>query len=94
MGLTQHWYQPMSKTQEKRARRLAEQQAFLKERRETQLTVFEYNFNVGLKLFEDNRDKMSEEEIQAIEKEIEENRALIDKLRREIDGPVIPNSKT
>lgn len=84
----------MSKTQEKRARRLAEQQAFLKERRETQLKLFEYNFNVGLKLFEDNRDKMSEEEIQAIEKEIEENRALIDKLRRELDGPVIPNPKT
>ena len=84
----------MSKTKEKRARRLAEQQAFLKERKAMQLMIFESNFDAGVKVFEQNKDKLSAEDIEKIEKEIEENRALIDKLRREIDGEVLPNPET
>lgn len=83
----------MSKTQDKKARRKAEQQAFLRERREMQVAMFEQAFNTGLRIFEENREKLSPEEIEVIEKDIEENRALIDKLRRELDGPIIPNIK-
>lgn len=67
----------MSKTQEKRARRAAERDAFIKERRQVQLAVFESNFNVGLEFFENNKDKMSPEEIAQVEVEIEKNRQLI-----------------
>lgn len=83
----------MSKTQDKRAQRKAEQQAFLRERREMQLNMFEQAFNTGLRIFEENREKLSSEEIEVIEKDIEENRALIDRLRRELDGPINPNIK-
>ena len=53
----------MSKTQDKRAARVAEQQEFIKKRRIAQLAVFESNFNAGLQFYNDNKDKMSEEEI-------------------------------
>jgi hypothetical protein len=73
----------MSKTQEKRARRAAERDAFIKERRQVQLAVFESNFNVGLEFFENNKDKMSPEEISQIEGEIEKNRKLIDEWKEQ-----------
>ena len=62
----------MSKTQDKRAARVAEQQEFIKKRRIAQLAVFESNFNAGLQFYNDNKDKMSEEEIALIDKEIED----------------------
>lgn len=73
----------MSKTQEKRARRAAERDAFIKERRQVQLAVFESNFNVGMEFFEANKDKMSPEEITQIEEEIEKNRKLIDEWKEQ-----------
>lgn len=73
----------MSKTQEKRARRAAEREAFIKERRQVQLAVFESNFNVGLEFFKNNKDKMSPEEIAQIEGEIEKNRKLIDEWKEQ-----------
>lgn len=84
----------MSKTQEKRARRKAEQQAFLRERKEMQLAMFEQAFDTGLRIYEANKEKLSAQEVEVIEKDIEANRALIDKLRRELDGPVISNPQT
>jgi hypothetical protein len=71
----------MSKTQDKRAARKAEAEAFVKQRREAQITMFENNFEVGLRFYQDNKDKMSEEEQLLIEQEIEKNRKLIDEFR-------------
>jgi hypothetical protein len=71
----------MSKTQDKRAARKAEAEEFVKQRREAQITMFENNFEVGLRFYQDNKDKMSEDEQLLIEQEIEKNRKLIDEFR-------------
>jgi hypothetical protein len=76
----------MSKTQEKRARRAAERDVFIKERRQVQLAVFESNFKVGLEFFEANKDKMSPEEIAQVEEEIEKNRKLIEEWKEKWDA--------
>ena len=76
----------MSKRQEKVAARQAEQHEFLKERRQVQIAVFESNFNVGLNFYQENKDKMSEEEITMIEAEIETNRKLLDELKAKWDA--------
>jgi hypothetical protein len=76
----------MSKTQEKRARRVAERDAFIKERRQVQLAVFESNFNVGVEFYENNKDKMSPEEIAQIEEEMAKNQKLIDEWKEQWDA--------
>jgi hypothetical protein len=76
----------MSKRQEKIAERQADQHEFLKERRQIQIAVFESNFNVGLNFYQENKDKMSEEEITMIEDEIESNRKLLDQLKAKWDA--------
>lgn len=73
----------MSKTQDKRAARIAETKAFVKERREVQLKVFESNFEAGLELFNNNKEKMTPEEISMIEAEIEQNRQIIENIKKE-----------
>lgn len=75
----------MSKTQDKRAARKAEQQAFILERRKMQLAVFESNFKVGLEIYNANKDKMSQEEIDLVEIEIEKNKELLKQLQDEIN---------
>ncbi len=59
----------MSKTQEKRARVKAEQQEFIKQRRLQELKVLEAQFQLGLKLYEENKEKLSAEEIEQMEAE-------------------------
>lgn len=76
----------MSNRQDKIAERQAEQHEFLKERRQLQIAVFESNFNVGLNFYQENKDKMSEEEIVMIEAEIESNRKLLAELKEKWDG--------
>lgn len=76
----------MSNRQNKIAERQAEQHGFLKERRQLQIAVFESNFNVGLNFYQENKDKMSEEEITLIEAEIEANRKLLDELKAKWDA--------
>jgi hypothetical protein len=76
----------MSKRQDKIAERQAEQNEFLKERRQLQIAVFESNFNVGLNFYQENKDKMSEEEITMIEAEIESNRKLLEELKAKWDA--------
>ena len=71
----------MSKTQDKRAARKAEAEEFVKQRREAQITMFENNFEVGMRFYQDNKDKMSEDEQLLIEQEIEKNRKLIDDFK-------------
>lgn len=75
----------MSKTQEKRARRKAEQQEFLMARKTLQLAMFEQALEAGLAVYENNKDKLSEDDIAKIEAQLEENKQLIAKLREEID---------
>jgi hypothetical protein len=75
----------MSKTQEKRARRKAEQQEFLTARKTLQLAMFEQALEAGLAVYENNKDKLSAEDIAKIEAQLEENKQLIAKLREEID---------
>ena len=59
----------MSKTQEKRERVKAEQQEFIKQRRLQELKVLEAQFELGLKLYEENKDNLSAEEIEQMEAE-------------------------
>lgn len=73
----------MSKTQEKRAQRKAEQKAFIAERRAQQLAMLEQAYLVGLKIYEDRKSEMSEEDIALIEKLKAEQLALLEKLRNE-----------
>lgn len=73
----------MSKRQEKIEARKAEQQAFIAERRKMQLAIFQANFDIGMKLYEENKDKMSAEEIELVEVEIKRNKELLDKLKEE-----------
>lgn len=71
----------MSKTQEKRARRKAEAEEFVRERRKSQIAMFEHNFDTGMRFYMENKEKMSEEEQALIEAEIEKNRALIEDFK-------------
>ena len=75
----------MSKRQDKIEARKEEQKAFIAERRKMQLAIFQANFDIGMKLYEDNKDKMSAEEIELVEVEIKKNRELLDKLKNEIN---------
>lgn len=77
----------MSKTQDKRAQRKAEQQEFLRARKVMQLAMFEQALEAGLAVYENNKDKLSEDDIAKIEAQLEENKQLIEKLRSEIDSP-------
>jgi hypothetical protein len=76
----------MSNRQDKIAANIAEQHEFLKQRKQAQIAVFESNFNVGLNFYEENKDKMSEEEVALIEAEIESNRKLLDELKAKWDA--------
>ena len=71
----------MSKTQEKKAARLAEAEAFVKERRTRNLEIFESNFEVGLKLYEQNKDKLSPEEVAYMEEQIERQKETIEEYK-------------
>jgi len=78
----------MSKTQDKRAQRKAEQQEFLLARKAMQLAMFEQALEAGLAVYENNKDKLSEEDIAKIEAQLEENKQLIEKLRSEINTTI------
>lgn len=72
----------MSKTQDKRALRKAEAEEFVRERRKKQIAIFEHNFEAGLKYFEENKDKMSEEEQAIITLEIQANLDTIEEFKK------------
>jgi hypothetical protein len=75
----------LSKRQEKIAAKQAEAAAFVNERRAMQIAIFEQNFETGLKIYEANKDKLSEEEAAMLEVEIERNRTLIEKLKNDLN---------
>lgn len=74
----------MSNRQEKIKRSQEEAAQFVSARREVQLAIFENNFKVGLQMIEDNRDKLSEEELATLEGQIKEIEAVLEQLRSEI----------
>jgi len=71
----------VSKTSEKRAARLAEAADFVKQRRELTLQIFEQNFETGLKIYEENKDKLSAEDITVLEAEIETARKAVEEYK-------------
>ena len=73
----------MSKTQEKKDRNIAEAAEFIKERRQVQMAVFESNFETGVQVYLANKEKMSPEEIEVVEKEMAGAQELMDKLKVE-----------
>lgn len=79
--MTMEEWQTVSKTQEKRAARLAESQAFVTERRKYQLAYLEANFNIGVQMYQDNKDNISDSDRVAIEDEMAKQREFLDKLK-------------
>ena len=73
----------MSKTQDKKAQRIAESQDFVAERRRLQLHMLEQNFETGVKLYNNQKDTLSPEEVEEIEKMMAEQRAALDKLHEQ-----------
>jgi len=73
----------VSKRQEKIQANIERQQRFIKERRKIQLAWFEQNFEFGKQLFTDNKDKMNETEIVAMEKEMQLNVEYIANFKKE-----------
>ena len=71
----------MSKTSEKRTARLAEAADFVKQRRELTLQLFEQNFETGMKIYEENKDKLSAEEVALLEAEIETAKKAIEEYK-------------
>jgi len=61
----------VSKRQEKIAQRQAEKDAFIKQRRLQQLKLLEMQFKRGVELYEENKDKLSEDEVALLEQEKE-----------------------
>lgn len=88
----------MSKRQEKIERRKEEHRQFMEARRAKQLAMLEHMFEIGNKMFEDNKDKLSEEEIEKIEKMRTEQLEALANVRRDLEryasGEVIKDSGT
>jgi hypothetical protein len=73
----------MSKTQDKRKARIEESKAFVQERRQLQYEILKNNFDIGVKLYLDNKDKMSEDEINQVEGMMVEQEAALERIRLE-----------
>jgi cob(I)alamin adenosyltransferase len=71
----------VSKKQDKKAANIAEAAAFVKERRVRNLEIFESNFQVGLRIYEENKDKLSPEEVAHMESEIERQREILEEYK-------------
>lgn len=73
----------MSKTQDKKAARLLESKAFVRERRINQFAYFEANLEAGKQLMDSNKDKLTPEELVTLKEEYEASVATLEKLRQE-----------
>jgi len=73
----------MSKTQDKRSQRKEEQQAFITARREQQFLMLEQAYEAGLRIYEENKDKLSPEDIVKIEAMKEDQLKTLESLRLE-----------
>ena len=75
----------MSKRQEKIQENIAKQQEFIGERRAMQLDMLEQAYMVGLKIYEDNKDKLSPEEIEKLEAMKADQLETLERLRNEFN---------
>lgn len=75
----------MSKTQNKRQERIREAATFISERRQIQLHILEQNYEMGVKLYLDQKDTLSPEEVEQIETMMAEQRASLDKLHEQVN---------
>lgn len=76
----------MSKTKNKRDARKKEQNEFLLARRMQQLSFIKQALEIGEKIFNDNKDKLSEDEIAQIEKMRQEQADTVAKVEAEIQA--------
>ena len=74
----------MSKTQDKKAARIAEAAAFVKQRRVNNLEMFEQSFEAGLRIFEERKESIPPEEVEMLEKQKEETIKLIADMKAEL----------
>jgi hypothetical protein len=74
----------MSKAQDKKELRIKEQKEFILERRTQQLAMLEQAYETGLRVYETNKDKLSVEQIEAIEAMKAEQIEVLERLRDEI----------
>lgn len=75
----------MSKTQDKKEQRLKEAHEFVAERRKIQLAMLEQAYQIGLKLYEDNKDKLSPEDAAQIERMRDDQLATLERLKSELN---------
>jgi hypothetical protein len=75
----------MSKTQEKRAQRLADAAEFMKEKRTHQIAFLEANYKAGVQLYEITKENATEEERTFIEAEMVKQRAALDAIKKEFE---------
>jgi len=73
----------MSKTQEKKAARLQEAAEFVGVRRTIQYQILLSNFNVGVRMFEANKEKLSQEERDLLQVEMEKQWALLEQIKKD-----------
>lgn len=74
----------MSKTQDKRKARNMERIEFLIARKKTQYSMFEQAVAIGEKLYEDNKEKLSPEEIEQLDGMRKENQRLLEEVASQI----------
>ena len=74
----------LSKTQTKRIQRDIDRIEFLIARRKNQKAMFDQAVAVGLKIYEDNKEKFSEEEIKQLEELRQENERLLEQIAGQI----------
>ena len=70
----------MSKTQDKRKARNLERIDFLIARKKTQYSMFEQAVAIGEKIYEDNKDKLTPEQITELEAMRLENQRLLEQV--------------
>lgn len=73
----------MSNREDKKARSIAEAAKFVNERHQTQMAIFEANFETGKQIFLTNKENMTPEDIEVVEKEMAGAQELMDKLKLE-----------
>lgn len=73
----------MSKRQEKLQATIKRQQDFISARRQQQLIMLEQAYEAGLRLYEENKDKLSPEDVDTIEKMKIDQLDTLEKLRLE-----------
>ena len=77
----------LSKTQQKKAERIDEAAAFVRERRKLQIDALETNYETGVQLYLAQKDTLSPEDQAKIEAMMVEQREALDKLRDQAYPP-------